>query len=190
MTRILRRSMLFCAAGLLALSLPAPAKMKVKFVVPEQPVDYSKYKTYSWLPIRSLGKTGLKENDENIAPKVKAAVNAQLAAKGLREVEQGADFQIAAITLRDSTPQLEAMVMSYTPDVNWSIGNPVFQVSRYNNSGTFAMNFIDPKIRKSIFATLATDTVDNQKQGAEKLNKAVVKIFENYPPKPGTKYKP
>src|ERR1041385_7290857 len=37
--------------------------------------DFSRYKTYEWLPVRVLTKTGVVENDEVAAPLIRAAVN-------------------------------------------------------------------------------------------------------------------
>src|SRR4051812_2746781 len=74
--------------------------------------DFARYKTYTWLPPKILTKTGIVENDPVLAPAIKSAVNAQLLKKGLTEVAEGGDLQIATLALKEKIPQLEALVFS------------------------------------------------------------------------------
>src|SRR5882724_488107 len=58
--------------------------------------DFNRYKTYQWLPVRVLTKTGVIEDDEVAAPLIRKAVNRQLALRGLKEVKEAGDLQISA----------------------------------------------------------------------------------------------
>ena len=80
---------LFIAGVLLAVTATA----KVKTVVNKN-ADFSRYRTYEWLAPRALMKTGLVENDDVVAPAIKAAVRKELAKVGLTEVVKGGDLQI------------------------------------------------------------------------------------------------
>ena len=59
---------------------------KVKTAIGKD-VDLASYKTYQWLPVKVLTKTGLVEDEPEVTPAVRAAVNRELAARGLRNRE-------------------------------------------------------------------------------------------------------
>src|SRR5437899_1827594 len=130
---------------LLALgSLPLHAG-KVRVEIPPG-TDFSRYKTYSWLPPKVLTNTGVVENHPVIAPAMKDAINRQLAQRGLTEVPEGGDLQVSALALTASIPQLEAVVFG-GPAMMY--GTPIATMGRYNKEGTLIVNLIDPRTKKS-----------------------------------------
>ena len=78
--------------------------------------DFASYKTYQWLPPKVLTSSGVVENHPVLGPLMKDAINRQLAEKGLREVTEGGDLQVSALALRESIPQLEAVVFGGPDD--------------------------------------------------------------------------
>jgi hypothetical protein len=174
---------LLCAAALL--STPLAAKMKVQ-TQHQAGNDCKQYKTYQWLPVKTINKSGIHEDDPVSAPIIKAALDSQLQAKGLKLVESGGDLQVATAGMKETTPHTDALIFAWFPDYYtgyWSTGQPVMALTSYSNQGTFLVNLIDTKTKKSAWVAMAKDTVDSQKQGKEKVEKAVAKMFEDFPPK-------
>src|SRR5690242_17443035 len=84
------------AVLLLLFPLVAPSTAgKAKSVVGDH-ADFARYKTYQWVPVKVLTKTGVVEDDPAVSPAIRTAVNRELAAKGLTEVQEGGDLQVAA----------------------------------------------------------------------------------------------
>jgi hypothetical protein len=164
--------------------LPAAAKMKVK-TQHQKGNDCKQYKTYEWLPTRTVTKMGIIDNDEKSTPPIKAALNAALQSKGLTEVASGGDLQVATGAMRETSPHTDALIYTWFPDyydgAYWSTGTPIVLTS-YSHVGTFVVNLIDTKTKKSAWVAMAQDTVDSDKMAQEKLDKAVKKMFEDFPP--------
>jgi hypothetical protein len=62
-----------------------------------QNVDFSRYRSYQWLPPRVLLNTGLVEEDLVAAAMIRAAVGQELTLRGLLELPSGASIQVATI---------------------------------------------------------------------------------------------
>jgi len=182
MTRriLLARSVYGAGAALLFPAVQPCLAGKVQVYVPKD-ADYSKYKTYEWLPPKVLGKAGVVEGDPEFAPLIKAAVNRQLAARGLTEVPSGGDLQVSTLALAESIPQLEAVVF---PGPAMDFSTPIATMGRYNREGTLVVNLIDTRTKKSAWAGLARETLKNKPgAGKEKIDSAARRIFEKYPVK-------
>jgi hypothetical protein len=160
---------------------PSLAKLKT-YTGPN--IDLNSYKTYRWLPPRVLTNTGIVEDDPNVAPTVRTAVNRELQARGLTEVEQGGDLLVSTGVLASKSPQLEALIYPGLINANETFGSPIATMGRYNREGTFAVNLIDAKTKKSAWAGLITDSIDDKPgSGIKKIPKAAAKMFEKYPVK-------
>jgi hypothetical protein len=131
----------------------------------EKGADFSQYKTYQWLPPKFLANTGVVENDPELTPLIKEAINHELIQKGLKEVSEGGDLQVSTLALAQSIPQLEGFIFAgVTPDFYTA---PVAAVGRYNREGTLVVNLINTKTQKSAWCGMAKETIDN-KPGAGK----------------------
>jgi len=145
--------------------------------------DFSRYKTYQWLPVRVLTKTGVIEDDEDAAPLIRKAVNRQLVLKGLIEVTEAGDLQISAVALSESIPQLEAVILP-TGFASLDYAQPIAAMGRYNREGTLAINLIITGTRKSAWFGLAKESIDNKPgAGLKKIDKAAANLFKKYPGK-------
>jgi len=184
-----RNSLILTALSALFVLLPVAlyAKMKVE-VFYAKVADFSSYKTYQWLPTKAMGSSGIVENEEYFTPLIKAAIDRQLAAKGLKQVPQGGDLQVATLVMKSASPQLEAIIYGWFPTADYigMVGGPIATVGRYNYEGTFVVNLIDSKTNKSAWAAIARDSLDRAGGSGSKLGKAAEKMFEKYPPKPKT----
>jgi hypothetical protein len=147
-------------------------------------VDMAHYRTYQWLPPRVLTKVGEVENHPANAV-LKEVFNRELAQKGLREVSDGADLQIQATVLTDTTPQLEAVVYAFFPGDMY--GTQVMTMGRYNREGTLFLNLIDSKTQKSAWVAMMRQSLSTGDLKPEeirsKLDKVAKSIFKKYPVK-------
>jgi hypothetical protein len=167
---------------LLCASLLSPCYAgKVKaFANPKS--DFTQYRTYQWLPVKTLGKTGIIEDDPTVAPAIRAAMNRELTARGLTEVKEGGDLEVAAIALTIPVPQLEAVV--FQGNVPLDYGTPIATMGRWNREGTLAVNLIDTKTKDYAWAALITESIST-KPGSNvgKIPGAAGKLFSKYPAK-------
>ena len=144
--------------------------------------DFTSYKTYQWLPVKTLGKAGVAEDDPKFAPVIRSAMDRELAARGLREVKEGGDLEISAIALANSVPQLEAVI--FPGNLQMDYATPVATMGRYNREGTLGVNMIDTKTKQYVWAAMITKSVDrDQGSGIGKIPKAVEEMFRKYPTK-------
>ena len=148
---------------------------------PGKDVDFSRYKTYSWLPVKVLAKTGVVENDDTAAPLIRNAVNRELAKVGLTEVGEGGDLQVSALALSESIPQLEAVILpQYFSELDYA--TPIATIGRYNKEGTLVVNLIITGTQKSAWLGMAKETIDrNPGAGLKKIDKATSDLFKKYP---------
>ena len=168
------------AVLLLLFPLVAPSTAgKAKSVVGDH-ADFARYKTYQWVPVKVLTKTGVVEDDPAVSPAIRTAVNRELAAKGLTEVQEGGDLQVAAFAATSSVPQLEAVLFPGSLDMMYA--TPIATMGRYNKEGTLAINLIDSRTKTSAYAALVTDSLDNKPgSGVRKIPAAAKKLFSKYP---------
>jgi hypothetical protein len=111
-------------------SLLNPCSAKTKTFVNAK-VDLSTYKTYQWLPPRALTNTGIVEDDPTVTPSIKAAVNCELKARGLVEVERGGELLRSTGALASSFPQLQALIFPGVIAANETFGDPIATIGRY-----------------------------------------------------------
>jgi len=162
--------------GLLA--APGLAR-KVKTAAGEH-IDFTAYKTYQWLPTKSLTSTGTVENDPRVTPAIKDAVNRELTARGLREVAEGGDLQVATFAMTVPVPQLEAVL--FPGNVAMDFATPIATMGRWNKEGTLAINLIDARTGKSAWVGLVTDSIDTKPgSGLGKIPGATQAMFNKYP---------
>jgi hypothetical protein len=152
--------------------------------------DFSRYKTFQWLPPRVVTKLGVVEDDP-ANPILKAAVGQQLSQRGLNELAAGADLQIQAWVLTEQVPQFVAMIAaSVSIDLSTSavtVSDPMAVVGQFNRQGSLYLNLIDSRTNKSAWFAMVSDSLPNRTLKPEeiraKLDKAAKNIFGKYPVK-------
>jgi hypothetical protein len=143
-------------------------------------VDLAQYKTYQWLPTRSLLNTGLVENDPVLTPLIKEAVNRELTRLGLKEVTEGGDLQVATGVTTHAVAQVEAVLFAGPQDLDFA--TPIATMGRYNQKGSLIVNLIDSKTKKSAWAGIAEENLNDIKgSGLKKISKAAENLFKKYP---------
>jgi hypothetical protein len=146
----------------------------------DQNTDFKRYRTYSWSTV-----TQEKQPEETAVRNAKAAVNQQLAAKGLTEVSRDPDFYISLDIDRklvwdkdNSYPDLRYRYQSYK-----SRGALVW--SKQYEKELLALDFISAKSQKVIWhgsVKKNTDAIQTVDKEEKRIAESVSKILVNYPP--------
>src|ERR1700688_4216277 len=142
--------------------------------------NFSQYKTYSWQeisPANSLWDA-----------RIKNAVDAQLAAKGWTQVDNGGDVSIVAIKTSQTQRSLQTFYDGMGGGWGWrrfgggGFGESTTTEQDYKE-GTLVVDGYDAKPKQVIWGGSAEDTVSNKAEKNEKnLNKGVAKMFKKFPP--------
>jgi Domain of unknown function (DUF4136) len=138
--------------------------------------NFSQYHTFMWLRAPKM-------HDPLMAQRVVEAVNAQLTAKGWQQVSEGADVGIVA---NGATQQQQTLDTFYNDFPGWrwrwGVADATTTVTTYT-VGTLVVDLFDAKTKQAIFRATASDTLsDKPEKNADKLNKAVERMFRDFPP--------
>jgi len=139
-------------------------------------VDFAKYKTFTWIKEPKTGNPLMKE-------RIVDAVNRELQAKGLRLVASGADLGISANTATKEEHTLDSFYGGF-PGWRWHHywDGPVV-VETYE-VGTLVVDLFDTETKQVVWWATASDTIsDKPEKNTEHLNKAVEKMFKDFPPR-------
>lgn len=158
-------------AGVLCLGVAAFAQ-DVQFDY-DRSANFNGYRTYQW--VESKSQAGSQLMDQNI----KRAVDAQLALKGLQRVESGGDLKVAYHVAIEKEKQFEG----------WNTGPRFFGNARVTSStieiGKLMVDVFDSAKNQLVWRGSAEKTLDIKKdpdKNFKNLEKAVAKLFKNYPP--------
>jgi hypothetical protein len=166
---------LIALTGLLCLAALAPAQ-EVQFDY-DRSANFGAYKTYLWVDLPS-GRAANQLMDQNI----KRAIDEQLAMKGLRRVESGSDIHIGYQVALEKEKQFEG----------FGTGPRWFGNTRVTSStidiGKLVVDMFDPAKKQLMWRGAAEKTLDIKKdpdKNYRNLEKAMAKLFKNYPPGSG-----
>ena len=145
-------------------------------------VDLSKYKTYTWAK-------GMAGPNALVNAQIVAAVDHELAAKGLQKVETDPELTLAAWVWTES--DMHVTNPSWAPALNSiSTGVAVGSQGWAVTKGTLVIDISDTKTKNGVWRGTATDTLNHGPSGnkakdaknAEKpIRKAVEKMFRKFP---------
>ena len=141
--------------------------------------DFSQYKTFSWIkePQTSNPLTRQRVIDD---------VNAALKAKGLQLVTSDADVCIAAHAATKEQQTLDTFYDGFGGGWGWrwggGFGMATTTVETYE-IGTLVVDIFDSRTKEAIWRGTASKTLSgNPQKNAASLNRAVEKMFKNFPP--------
>lgn len=144
--------------------------------------DFAQYKTFMWIKEP-------KTTDPLMRQRVIDDVNSALAAKGLKLVTSDADLGIAAHAATKEERSLDTFYNGFGGGWRWSggFGSATTTVNTYE-VGTLIVDLFDTHSKDAVWRATATKTLsDNPQKNAENLNKAVAKMFKDFPPSPSGK---
>ena len=139
--------------------------------------NFSHYKTYSWQEI--------KPPDSLWDSRIKNAVDAQLEAKGLSQVDSGGDIALVAIKTTQTQRTLRTFYDGFGGGWRWrgGFGSSTTTEQDYKE-GTLVVDMFDAKTKQLIWRGSAEDTLsDKAEKNEKKLDKGVAKMFKDFPPK-------
>ena len=150
--------------------------------------DFVAYKTYAWIqqPTTAVGNARAAQQMNTLLDKrIKDAVNAQLAAKGMTLVTENPDVLVMYYTGIDN--KIEVQDYGYTyPRYGYGGWYGGGQVDVYEyNEGTLIVDLIDAKSDQLVWRGTATKVIDETASAQEReanLNEVISKLFAQYPP--------
>jgi len=144
----------------------------------DRSANFSAYKTYEWVDYKSVD-----VGDQLIDRDIKRAVDEQLSAKGLRRVETGGDLHVG---YRASiTQEKEFNGYGWGGPRFWGNWGDTRVTTSTIDVGTLVIGLYDPAAKQLVWRGLATKTLDLSKdpdKNYRTLQKAMAKLFKNYPP--------
>jgi hypothetical protein len=152
--------------------------------------DFSKFRTYKWVPIK-----GADQPDELTSKKLTAAVDAELATKGLTRTDSdAADLYIGYQTAVGTEKQFTSYNTGWGYGSGWGggwYGNGGMSTSTTYGStstvyiGQLDLSMYDPADKQIVWRGNASKTLDPKAKPEKKeknIGKAVQKLLKNYPP--------
>jgi hypothetical protein len=159
-------------AGLLCLGLTALAQ-EVHFDY-DSGASFSSYRTYQW--VARDGQAANQLMDQNI----KRSIDEQLRAKGMHAVKDGGDVQVVYQVALDQERQFNG----FTSGPRWFGAGTV--TTSTIEVGKLVVDIYDPAKKQLVWRGSAEKTLDIKKdpeKNYKNLQKAMAKLFKNYPPR-------
>lgn len=145
--------------------------------------NFSSYKTYQWIDYRPV-----QPGDELLDQDIKRAVDEQLAGKGLRRVDSGGDLVVGYQAGISQEKEFDSFGWG-GPRWWGNWGNGRVTTSTID-VGKLVVGLYDPAIKQLVWRGAASKTLDLSKdpdKNYRTLEKAMAKLFRNYPPGAGRK---
>ena len=152
--------------------------------------DFSKFKSYKWVTI-----TGADQPDELTGKRIMAAVDAELATKGLTKTDSDtADLYLAYQTAVGTEKQFTSYNTGWGYGPGWGAGwygGGMSSTTTYGSTSTvyvgqLDLSMYDPATKQLVWRGVASKTLDPKAKPEKKeknIGKAVQKLLKNFPPK-------
>jgi len=139
--------------------------------------NFSKYKTYSWQEIKPANSLW--------DARIKNAVDTQLTAKGLTQVDNGGDVSIVAIKTTRTERTLQTFYDGFGGGWRWrgfgGMGEATTTEQDYKE-GTLVVDLYDAITKQLIWRGSAEDALSDKAEKNEKnLDRGVAKMFKVFP---------
>ena len=151
----------------------------------DRSANFNAYKTYQWVDYRPV-----EVGDQLLDQDIKRAVDEQLTGKGLRRVESGGDLLVGYQTTISHEKQLDGFGSGWGP--GWWGGWGGWGDTRVTSStierGQLDVGLFDPAAKTLVWRGSASKTLSINKdpdKNYRNLEKAMAKLFRNYPPAVG-----
>jgi hypothetical protein len=183
------KKLIFFAIALLLVGVTATVAQDVRYDY-DKDKDFSKYKSYKWVSIK-----GADQPDELTGKRIMAAVDAELATKGLTKTDgETADVYIAYQTAIGTEKQFTSYNTGWGYGPGWGggwYGGGMSSTTTYTSTSTvyvgqLDLSMYDPASKQLVWRGVASKTLDpkaNPEKKEKNIGKAVKKLLKNYPPK-------
>jgi Domain of unknown function (DUF4136) len=155
----------------------------------DKSADFSKYKTYKWVEMKTSDKDQLIDNQ------IRATIDAELAKKGLTKTDSdNADLYVGYQTAINTEKQVNTFSSDFGYGPGWGYygrgyGGMGTGTSTSTTStlyvGALQLDFYDVAKKQAVFRAVATKTLDAKAKPEKRqknLTKAVEKMLKKYPP--------
>jgi hypothetical protein len=165
--------------GMMFLFLGTSSAQQVKTDY-DREANFGQYQTYSWEHINT--------RDPLFVDRIKNAVNAALAAKGLTPADSGGDVSIVAVEITRNQQTLNTFYDGLGGGWGWrrfgggGFGEATTTTETYK-VGTLVVDLFDTKTKKLLWRGTSSDTLSNNSdKNIKNLDKGVEKMFKQFPP--------
>jgi hypothetical protein len=153
--------------------------------------DFSKYKTYKWVPIK-----GADQPDGLTTRSITSAIDAELATKGLTKTEgETADLYIGFQTAIGQEKEFTSYNTGWGYGPGWGggwYGGGMSSTTTYGSTSTIYVgqldvSMYDPAAKQLVWRGVASKTLDPKAKPEKKqknITKAAQKLLKKYPPQP------
>ncbi len=183
----MKRLSLFVLA-LLAISVSSAIAQDVRYNF-DKTVDFSKFKTYRWVDIKGADRT-----NSMVEGQIKAAIDAELAGKGLTKVDsEDADLYVGYQTAVGTEKQFNSYSTGWGAGPGWGGGwrGGMGTTSTYGSTttiyvGQLGLDMYKAQTKSLVWRGVVSKTLDPKakpEKQQKNLKKAVAKLLKNYPPK-------
>jgi len=152
----------------------------------DRSANFSTYETYQWVDYRSVD-----VGDQLLDRDIKRAVDEQLASKGLRRVDSGGDLLVGYQAGISQEKAFNATGSGWGggpwgdgPFGQWGFGSINGSTSTID-IGELTIGLFDPSMKQLVWRGAASKTLNLSKDSDKNyrnLEKAMAKLFKNYPP--------
>src|SRR6266404_3612501 len=186
-TRMKKLALLTVAFAFLGVSAAVAHDVRYDF---DKEKDFSKYKTYKWVAIK-----GADQPDDLTSKKITAAVDADLATKGMTKTEADtANLYIGYQTAIGQEKEFTSYNTGWGYGPGWGGGwyggggmSTTYGSTSTVYVGQLDVSMYDPAQKQLVWRGVATKTLDPKAKPEKKeknITKAVAKLLKNFPPKP------
>jgi len=183
---LVKTNRLFLALAFCAL-ISASALAQQTNVDWDRSTNFSQFHTYAWQPSPKPAK-GLWDQ------RIIDGVNQQLQAKGLQLAQPGTDPDLWVVYTSHVKDQSQVVGTGYNFGPTWGWGpwwggpQTVTYSTFITKEGTLVVEMANAKTHELEWRGSVTDTIkDNSNKNIKQLDKAIGKLFKNYPPSEGKK---
>jgi hypothetical protein len=167
----------------------------------DKQTDFARLKSFRWTETAPVSVGDPRVDDTVLQARVRTAVNRELEAKGLRRVDSGdADVLMNYhVTLEEKMTGANLNdKYGYTPGGGWTQGarqgwswgigayDAPSVPATYYEEGSVIIDMVDPSTKRLLWRGSARTVVDlksDDQTRRERLNEAIARLFEQYPPK-------
>jgi hypothetical protein len=144
--------------------------------------DFSKYKTFAYTDTEN----NVEDTNQLGHRRIVDGIRREMLGKGLQETGSNPDLYVTYHGEDKERVSLDTTSFGYGYGPGWywggGMGTSTTQVRTYNE-GTLVVDIWDAKAKELVWRGVATDTIsDNPEKNIAKVNKALDKMFERYPP--------
>lgn len=164
-------------AALLVLAFGTAAVAQDVHTDYDKQANFSQFHTYYWAKVKT--ENPLWES------RIKDAVDKQLQAKGWQRVDSGGDVAVTAVGAAKNQQEYQTFYDGFGGGWRWGgFGNDATTTVQNYRVGTLVVDLYNAQNKSLIWRGTSNDTLsDKPEKNEQKLDKAVDKLFDHFPPK-------